>query len=374
MTIPSIDSQLLSTLELLHYCRRFQDSLFVFSFQSAADCSDLLMDLRVVLSAKIQQVVFSPNDDELRSHLETLNRSGDQFVIFDAEVPQLTEKPFVESLRAALKVGSAPVVMLKGIAPGRAANLALDEAVVSCAVELDAKKIFFAGEGPGLVIDGVFNSYPTIQSIRDAIGRGAVFNLPVDRVRLLIDQQERHGVDIVVVEARRGAVFEEVFTHAGSGTLLTKEYPNILRQAVETDVRDIMAIMQPYIAEGSLKAMSEDELLRTIQTYMVYAVNGQIICAAALREYGDACELAKLCTLPRYQARGRARALVRALLEEAKKRGKSSVFALTVHSYVGEFFERLGFVPVQREDLPNEWKQRYDFSRPSKAYQYLFRS
>ena len=59
-----------------------------------------------------------------------------------------------------------------------------------------------------------------------------------------------------------------------------------------------------------------------------------------------------------------------AALEEARKRGKSSVFALTVQSYVGEFFERLGFQPVERETLPKEWQAGYDFSRQSKAYLY----
>jgi amino-acid N-acetyltransferase len=344
----------------------------VFSFQSAADCSALLMDLRVVLSAKIKQVIFCPADSELISNLETLNRSGDHFVVITIDVNAVSDAVFVDRLRAELKLGRAPVVMLTGVDPDRASTLTLDAAVVSCAVQLGAKKIFFAGEVPGLTIDGVFKSYPTTQSVREAIDQGALLNMPVERIRLLIDQQEAHGLDIVLLEARRGVVFEEVFTHAGSGTLLTKEYPNILRPAVESDVRDIMAIMQPYIAEGSLRAMSEDELLQTIHSYMVYSVNGQIVCAAALRNYGDACELAKLCTLPRYQARGRARALVRALLEEAKKRGKSSVFALTVHAHVGEFFERLGFAPVQREDLPPDWKQKYDFSRPSKAYRYNF--
>jgi amino-acid N-acetyltransferase len=159
-----------------------------------------------------------------------------------------------------------------------------------------------------------------------------------------------------------------VFTHSGSGTLFTLEYPNILRAATESDVREIMAIMQPYVAEGALKPVTEEELLRSIRTFMVYSVNGQIVCAAALRSYGDSVELAKLCTLPRFQARGRARALVLALVEEARKQGKRMIFALTVQPYVGEFFERLGFKPIERELLPEQWRQGYDFSRPSKAY------
>jgi amino-acid N-acetyltransferase len=165
-------------------------------------------------------------------------------------------------------------------------------------------------------------------------------------------------------------VFEEVFTHAGSGTLFTEDYPNILRPAIEGDVREIMAIMQPYVAEGALKPVTEEELLKVVRSFMVYSVNGQIVCAAALIPYGNSCELGKLCTLPRFQARGRARALVLALIDEARKQGRDAIFALTVQPYVGEFFEKLGFVQVPREELPDEWKKGYDFSRPSKGYSY----
>ena len=240
-----------------------------------------------------------------------------------------------------------------------------------CAVSLGAKKVFFPADEEGLEIGGRFRSYPALPEIREALASGATLNIPSQRLEFLIEQQELHDVDVVIVQARRGAVYEEVFTHAGSGTLFSREYPNILRPATEHDVRDIMAIMQPYITEGTLKPVTEESLLALIRSFMVYSVNEQIVAAAALIDYGDSCELAKLCTLPRYQARGRARALVRALLQEAKARGKSSVFALTVQAHVADFFEKLGFHAVQREMLAEEWKAHYDFSRPSVAFEHL---
>jgi N-acetylglutamate synthase-like GNAT family acetyltransferase len=129
-----------------------------------------------------------------------------------------------------------------------------------------------------------------------------------------------------------------------------------------------MAIMHPYIVEGALTPVAEVELLQMIRCFMVYSVNGVIVCAAALRDFGDMCEVAKLCTLPRFQARGRARDLVLALVDRARQMGKAGVFALTVQSYVGQFFERLGFKQVPRESLPEEWLKGYDLSRPSRAF------
>lgn len=329
------------------------------------------MDLRVLQAAGIKQVIVCPDDDGLVSVLETWNRSGDRFVVIEVAVSELGTPEVIDRIKRELNSGAAPFLALQDIPKDLHDQQRIESVAIESLVALGCKKLFFPSEESGLYIDGVFKSHPQIKTILEALTTGASFNMPTDRVSFLVDQQERHGIDLVLVRARRGAIFEEVFTHGGSGTLFTREYPNILRAANESDVREIMAIMQPYVAEGALRPVTEEELLGNIRSFMVYSVNGQIVCAAALKTYGDSCELAKLCTLPRFQARGRARALVLALVEQARGQGKRAIFALTVQPYVGEFFERLGFVSIEREILPDDWKRGYDFSRPSKAYQKL---
>lgn len=370
MTQPTVDLQMLATLELLHYCKRFQDTLFAFFFKSSSDCSAVLMDLRVLMSAQIRQVIFCEADSELHNTLTNWNRSGDKFSVVEIAASDLLTAELSDQIRSEIMAGNAPFVAITDMPANTATRQLVEANVINCAVSLGAEKIFFPGSAPGLVVNGKCRSYPSAQEVREVLASGADINIPAERLKFLTEQQEVHGVDLVLVEARRGAIYQEVFTHAGSGTLFTREYPNILRSAHERDVRDIMALMQPYIAEGSLKRVREDELLGMIPSFMVYAVNDQIVAAAALIDYGDACELGKLCTLPRFQARGRARALVRALLDEARKQGKKSVFALTVQAHVGEFFERIGFKEAARETLPESWKAGYDFSRPSRAYRY----
>ncbi len=367
---PSLDVQMLSSLEFLHYCRRFEDTLFAFCFEHSNHCAALVMDLRVLMAARIRQVVFCAADARLTETLESWNRAGDRFSVLEACVADLRDVGFLARIRAELSSGNAPLVALRDFPESTQERSEVERGIVQCAVELGTKKIFFPGSEPGLLINGRCKSYPSIDQVREALEQGATLNVSRERVEFLIEQQERYGVDVVLLEARRGTVYEEVFTHAGAGTLFTCEYPNILRPATEADVRDIMALMQPNISDGSLKPITEDALLSIVRHFMVYSVNGQIVAAASLVDFGDSCEVAKLCTLPRFQARGRARALVRALLDEAQKRGRTSVFALTVHPYVGEFFKRLGFKLVAREELPEEWKAGYEFSRPSKAYRY----
>ena len=362
--LDDVDSQMLSALELLHYCRRFQGQLFAFCFERSEDCEELLVDLRVLHAAGIRQVLFCSTDAGLLGKLELWNRSGHKFLVREAEPDQLRAASFIGGIQRELVAGNQPLVALKAFPDDEVGRLEVERSVMHCAVALGVRKVIFPGPLEGLQLDGRFRSYPSPQELRTARGT----NVGADRLAFLLEQQELHRVDMVLVAAKRGAIFREVFTHSGSGTLLTREYPNLLRPAEESDMRDLMAMMRPYVEEGSIKAVPEDELLRLLPSFMVYSVNDQIVAAAALIDYDDSYELGKLCTLPRYQTRGRARDLVRALLDKAAGDGKRGVFALTVQHYVADFFERLGFQNVERETLPAAWRKQYDLSRPSRAF------
>lgn len=363
-----IDAQMLQTLELLHYCGRFADKLFAFVFERSHHCEELLIDLRVLHAARIRQVLFCVHDRELLTKLELWNRSGYKFLVIEAQISDVKTASFIGWLQRSLGDGHVPLVALRDFPVEEQERLQAEEAIMHCAVCLGAVKVFFPGEEAGLYLEKRLRSYPTAQELDEALEMRKDTNLSESRLRFLAAQQRLHAVDMVIAQAKRGAIFREVFTHSGAGTLLTREYPNILRPARETDVRDIMAMMTPYIESGSIKPVTEESLLRAIPTFTVYSVNDQIVAAAALIPHDDCYELAKLCTLPRYQARGRARDLVRALQEQTRQDGKRALFALTVSHFVGDFFERLGFSAVDRQSLPESWKANYDFTRPSKAY------
>lgn len=365
-----LDAQMLQSLELLHYCGRFADKLFAFSFERSEFCEEVLVDLRVLHAARIRQVLFCAADPSLLGKLELWNRSGHKFLVLDASLHDLSTAAFIGQLQRHLGEGHLPLVALHDFPDQDLHKLTAQRAVLHCAVCLGAEKVFFPGEHAGLQIDGRFRSYPSKDDLSQALENGAPTNLSSDRLSFYLEQQDLHAVDLVILSAQRGAIYSEVFTHSGSGTLLSKDYPNILRPAQESDVRDIMTMMQPYIAGGLIKPLSEDALLQSIPSFTVYSVNQQIVAAASLIEHEDCYELAKLCTLPRYQARGRARDLVRALQNKAKTDGKRALFALTVQEFVGEFFERLGFRPVDRDALPQSWRAGYDLNRPSRAYWY----
>lgn len=363
---------MLDALELLHYSARFAGQLFAFCFDSSNDFHDLFMDLRVLHASSIRQVLFCAADNAMLRRLDLWNQSGHSFLVLEPEDHEtLQSASFIGKVQRSLSAGHSPLIVVPKV-PGddQEQHFALKSQMIHCAVALGATKVFFPGPVASLKIAGRTASCPTPEQLEAAFADPSSVNVPVETLRFFVDIQKLHGVEVVWVEDRRGGIFSEVFTHSGSGTLFTSEYPNILRPAEATDVMDMLALMQPYIKAGTLKKMTEDELLSCIGSFTVFTINKQIVALAALLEHEDCYELAKLCTLPRYQAKGRARKLVRELQKKTKEAGKRGVFALTVSDSVGDFFQQMDFEPCAREELPDSWKAEYDFSRPSKAYWY----
>lgn len=358
-----VDARMLSALELLHYSERFSGQLFAFGFESSRDCEELLVDLRVLHSASIKQVLFCAADQTLLRKMELWNRSGHRFKKFEAGFQELLTPAFIGQLQRALGDGALPLVVLEQAGP-----VDVKSAIIHCSVALGARKVFFPGPLANLRLGGRVASCPTPEELDEALAGEVESNLEPSALEFLVQQQRQHQVELVMLAAKRGSIFREVFTHFGSGTLFTSQFASVLRPAVETDVRDILAIMQPYVNDGSIKPMDEDELLGLIRCFTVFTVNEQIVALAALIEHEDCYELAKLCTLVRYRARGRARHLVEILQHKTREAGKRGLFALTVHDYVGEFFVQAGFEACPRESLPASWQARYDMSRPSQAY------
>ena len=77
---------------------------------------------------------------------------------------------------------------------------------------------------------------------------------------------------------------------------------------------------------------------------------GRIVGMALLERYAEGGLLRSVAVDPAWQRRSIGRRLVETMLEEARREGLSQVFLLT--ETAADFFARLGFVPIAREEVP----------------------
>lgn len=125
----------------------------------------------------------------------------------------------------------------------------------------------------------------------------------------------------------------------------------VIRSATLSDVAGLEALMAPYVATGDLLPRSNYDLCRHIKEYLVAeAADGAIVGSVSLKVYTtELAELAALAVRDDQQGRGIGRALVEALLDDARALGLGEVFALTRKPV---FFLQLGFRAAEKEQFP----------------------
>jgi amino-acid N-acetyltransferase len=124
-----------------------------------------------------------------------------------------------------------------------------------------------------------------------------------------------------------------------------------LRQAVLADVAGMEQLMAPFVATGDLLPRSNYDLCRHIKEYVVaVAPDGSIVGCGSLKVYStELAEIAGLAVRNDQQGRGVGKALVEALLVDARALGLHEVFGLTRKPL---FFLRLRFKVVEKEQFP----------------------
>ena len=124
-----------------------------------------------------------------------------------------------------------------------------------------------------------------------------------------------------------------------------------VRPATLGDVPQLETLMAPYVASGDLLPRSTYDLCRHIKEYVVAPIpDVGIIGCASLKVYSrDLAEVAGLAVRSDFQGAGVGRALMDAIISEARAAGLSEVLALTRKP---AFFLKLGFQPSEKEHFP----------------------
>ncbi len=126
----------------------------------------------------------------------------------------------------------------------------------------------------------------------------------------------------------------------------------MVRKAKLSDARSIYTLVGEFARRGLLLPRSLNSIYEHIRDFWVYEEEGEVVGCAALQViWEDLAEIRSLAVKEDRQGEGIGRELVEACLREAKELGIGRVFSLT---YAREFFERMGFRPVEKSDLPHK--------------------
>ncbi len=123
-----------------------------------------------------------------------------------------------------------------------------------------------------------------------------------------------------------------------------------IRKAGMRDIQALLALINGYASKGVMLPRTEFEMSEHIRDFTVAFLDSEMVGCGALHFYTpQSAEVRSLAVAERWKQSGAGRAVVTSLEAEARDHGLESIFAFT---YVPQFFRKLGFVEVERGELP----------------------
>ncbi len=290
----------------------------------------------------------------------------------------LVRKVDVAGIMRTLDFGAMVLLSPFGFSPtGEAFNLSMEELATSVAIALQADKLIFLTEVPGIRLnpaqpEGEDNPIDTELPLAAAEKLLAELPSPTQPTDTAFYLQHcvkacKHGVERshILPFAVDGALLLEIYVHDGIGTMVIDEKLESLREATHEDVGGILQLIEPFEKDGTLVKRNRSEIDRDAGLYSVIEHDGVIFGCAALYPYAEAktAEMAALTVSPQSQGQGDGEKILKRIEQRAKAMGLDSIFVLTTRT-MHWFFKR-GFTQVDADWLPEARKRKYNWDRRS---------
>ncbi|HSW18199.1 MAG TPA: amino-acid N-acetyltransferase, partial [Ramlibacter sp.] len=293
----------------------------------------------------------------------------------------LVRKVDVAGISRTLDFGSMVLISPFGFSPtGEAFNLTMEEVATSVSIALQADKLIFLTEVPGIRIkptEAESDDNPIDTELPLAAADQILAALPPAQRPTDVGFYLQHCAKACKAGVERshilpfkvdGALLLEVYVHDGIGTMVIDEKLEELREATPDDVGGILQLIEPFERDGTLVKRSRTEIERDVANYTIIEHDGVIFACAALYPYPEArtAEMAALTVSPQSQGQGDGEKVLKRVEQRARAMGLDSIFVLTTRTM--HWFLKRGFVQVDPDWLPEARKRKYSWDRRSMVF------
>ncbi len=292
----------------------------------------------------------------------------------------LVRKVDTAGIMRTLDFGAMVLLSPFGFSPtGEAFNLTMEELATSVAVALQADKLIFVTEVPGIRLDPTLpasDDNPIDTELPLAAAEKLMRDLPAPLQPTDTAFYLQHCVKACKAGVERshilpfavdGALLLEIYVHDGIGTMVVDEKLESLREATSDDVSGIVQLIEPFEQDGTLVKRSRTEIERDAGNYTIIEHDGVIFACAALYPYPEAktAEMAALTVSPAVQGQGDGERVLKRIEHRARAAGFDSIFVLTTRTM--HWFLKRGFAQVDPDWLPDARKRKYNWDRKSQV-------
>jgi len=290
----------------------------------------------------------------------------------DYQYTGAVRKIIAEEINADLDQQNVVLITPLGVSPaGEIFNLAMEEVAEAVAVALKAEKLIYLCDAPGLLdAGGQLVESVTADEAQSKLDTGEGLTEDLDLFLPCAIRAVRKGVARCHLIDRDldGGLLLEFFTHAGVGTVVSRDPLFRLREATIDDVAALVALISPMEADGTLVRRGRELLEQEIERFTVVEHDGVLVGCAALYPFSEdnAAELACLAVTPEYRRAGLGDQLLKRIERRARVQRLERLFVLTTRT--AHWFRERGFSEIGPEALPRQKRELYNFQRRSKVF------
>ena len=247
-----LESQMLDALELFQYAHRYRNQILVFVLQNEVSLENLIPDLKVISRADIVPVVICQGSASTGQLVKTLAERGLPLVYLPRTMEIAFHEPeavlsdsahsapdnggeasvnaktthghsTLDQIRELLAQRTIPVIGFTGNGPLAVSNERLWEFGISYSHSLKASRAFVISDEEGLKRNNALLPLLSHSQLKQLRQTDAQLNVEPQLLDLIQNSHEADEFDIVLLAGCSGNLFQEIFTHLGSGTLFTAQ-------------------------------------------------------------------------------------------------------------------------------------------------------
>lgn len=355
---------------------RYQDGLRV-TDAAAMECVKAAMAVtRIEVEALLSQGL--PNTPMAGSYMRV---TGGNFItarpvgVLDGVDYQYTgavRRIIAEEINADLDQQNVVLISPLGVSPaGEIFNLSMEEVAESVAIALKAEKLIYLCDAPGLLdAQGALIDSVTADEAERMLNAGEGLTEDLDLFLPCAIRAVRRGVARahLIDHDKDGGLLLEFFTHAGVGTVMSRDALFRLRDASVEDVGALVALISPMEADGTLVRRGRELLEQEIERFTLVEHDGVLVGCAALYPFSEenAAELACLAVTPDYRRAGLGDQLLKRIEQRARAQSMTRLFVLTTRT--AHWFRERGFAEIGPDALPRQKRELYNYQRRSKVF------
>jgi amino-acid N-acetyltransferase len=284
--------------------------------------------------------------------------------LFTAKVDRIDKEFLLELIDRQI----VPVVSPIGFGPdGKSLRINSDLLAAELAEALQATKIVFLTEAPGLEIDGEIRRDIAIDALSEILQENPARISPasLSKAQHAIKAIETGTPRVHVIDGRIfDGLLNEVFSNDGVGSLVYGNDYQQIRKARKSDVRLIYNLTRNAVRREELIHRTQQAIEKNIDQFFVFEIDENIIACVTLYFYPDRPQMAEvgsLYVMPFYHNRGIGKKMVDYAGMVAKERGAATLLALSTQNF-GFFTNVCGFEESSKDLLPEARLRSYEES------------